>query len=97
MALYDFNKLLAQSQTIIKGIKEKKFTSHKFILLLAKKHQCDYIEVLAAYKDGKQPFAAAHRGLSRSLRKVPGVKFVRETMSTDIFGDKQTCAEWVKV
>jgi len=97
MARYDFNKLLAKSQTLIKGIKEKKFTSHKFILLLAKKHQCDYIEVLVAYKDGKQPFAAAHLGLSKSLRNVPGVKFVGETMSTDIFGDKQKCAEWVKI
>lgn len=94
MALYDFNRVRPQVEAVIRRIRAEPFTSHHFILQFAKAYPRQYIDVLAAYRNSKQPFAAAHLGLSKFLRKVTLVKYLRQVPSVDIFGDKENCALW---
>jgi hypothetical protein len=80
------------------------FTSHEFILQLARQEQKLYIEALYAYRAkrhrGKRtPFLMVHGILAQQLTKCP--KLIRyagkEKSSTDIFGQPNSCAKWEKV
>jgi len=103
MYKHDFGGLFARYPEIIRQM-PKTFTSHKFILELARLEQKLYIEALYDYRDkrrsGKRaPFLMVHGILAQQLTKCP--KLIRyagkEKNSTDIFGQPNSCAKWEKV
>lgn len=74
------------------------FDSHKFILVLAQKHQKLYVQALSAYKDNNQPFQSVHKEIAKRLKKrVDLVKYLRSEPSGNIFGLKSKVAVWQKV
>ena len=72
------------------------FDSHQFILVLAHKHQPEYVGALYACQDVKDraPFREVHKQISQSLRDY--VEYVREDYSDDIFRVRQSNAVWRK-
>jgi hypothetical protein len=72
------------------------FDSHQFILMLAHKHQPEYVRALYACQDVKDraPFREVHKQISQSLRDY--VEYVREDYSDDIFRVRQANAVWRK-
>jgi hypothetical protein len=102
MPRHDFSDLLGKYPEII-AVMPDNFTSHKFILALAQKHQTLYIEALYAYRDVNHqgayaPFRIVHGILCKHLhdfdRLVAPKGIARR--SKDIFGHKQQCARWRK-
>ena len=103
MAKYDFSRLYDQYPAII-GQMGQHFTSHEFILELARQNQVAYIDALHAYRrtlrQGKPaPFMIVHGILARRLASHP--KLVMEVNpgvpSRDIFGGDNTASLWRKV
>ena len=99
----DFIALFDRYPAIIERM-QKTFTSHQFIVQLARQEQKLYIEALYAYRNkrrrGKRtPFLMVHGILAQQLTKCP--KLIRyagkEKNSTDIFGQPNSCAKWEKV
>ncbi len=79
------------------------FTSHKFILHLARQHQTLYITALYAYIDlpnprHPTPFKTVHGILAKHLNAYPNlVTHIGDAESEDIFTNENTCAQWQKV
>ena len=103
MAKFDFSKLYAQYPTIIAQMGGH-FTSHEFILELARQNQVAYIEALHAYRrnlrKGKPaPFMIVHGILARRLASYP--RLIMEVNpgvpSRDIFGQDNAASLWRKV
>jgi len=103
MAKYDFSKLYAEYPTIINHMGQH-FTSHEFILELARQNQVAYIEALHVYRrnlrQGKPaPFMMVHGILARHLASYP--RLILEVNpgvpSRDIFGQENTASLWRKV
>jgi len=102
MSKYDFSNLYAQYPDIIAqmpGI----FTSHQFIIELARQNQTLYIEALYSYRNhvhrGVQaPFLMVHGILAQHLLNYSGlIKQVRKDASSkNIFGQDDSCSEWRK-
>ena len=103
MGKYDFSKLYEQYPALISQM-EQNFTSHTFILELARQNQVAYIEALHAYRrnlrGGKPaPFMIVHGILARHLNSYP--KLIKEVnpgvASRDIFGQDNAASLWRKV
>jgi len=80
------------------------FTSHQFILELARRFQRPYVEALYEYRCTKNrvnpaPFQVLHGLLAKKLRAHDAlVELVRDDEpSTDIFGQSNQCALWRKI
>lgn len=73
------------------------FTSHQFILALARDYQRLYVEALYAYRENEAPFQTLHGRLSAGLNRFKDLVDRREDVeSVDIFGQPGRCASWQK-
>lgn len=73
------------------------FSSHQFILALARLHQRLYVEALHAYREKEAPFQALHGQLSSALHQFKDlVDRLEDVESVDIFGQPGRCAAWRK-
>ena len=103
MPEYDFSKLYEQYPSVIAQM-PKEFTSHKFILELARMNQTLYIEALyhyrhTRYKDKPAPFMNVHGSLAKALTRFPELieKISDSVVSEDIFRVSNNCSKWRKV
>ncbi|HDD62720.1 MAG TPA: hypothetical protein ENF22_09370 [Chloroflexi bacterium] len=102
MSKFDFSDLFAKYPAIISAMPDE-FTSHEFILNLARENQTEYVNALFAYRnvsrEGKPtPFMFVHGELSRGLRKYPElVEKIADVSSVDIFGQPNGCSLWRKL
>ena len=103
MTVHDFSGLYAQYPLTIAAMPNS-FTSHKFILELARQNQTLYIEALYSYRhnthrDSPAPFLIVHGILAQQLLEFPRlIRQVRKNApSQDIFGEDASCSEWEKV
>ena len=103
MSQHDFSELYDQFPSIIEQMPNT-FTSHQFILELARQNQTAYIEALYYYRHhvhtGKPaPFLMVHATLASQLARYPElIRQVRkDAPSKDIFGQDNQCSEWRKV
>ena len=103
MTEHDFGALYAQYPTTIVQMPET-FTSHQFILELARQNQTLYIEALYSYrhhahKDTAAPFMIVHGILAQHLAEYPSLleQIRKNAPSSDIFGQENLCSEWRKV
>ena len=72
----------------------KVFTSHEFILRLARENQGFYIGGLCVYRNTDAPFMNLHRELAKGLSSFRGVvERVGDADSQDIFGWPNRCAK----
>lgn len=103
MAKFDFSKLYAEYPVVISQMGQH-FTSHEFILELARQNQVAYIEALHTYRrilrGGKPaPFMIVHGILARHLASYP--RLIMEVNagvpSKDIFGQDNAASLWRKV
>ena len=103
MAKFDFSRLYDQYPAIISQM-DQHFTSHEFILELARRNQVAYIEALHSYRrilrEGKPaPFMIVHGILARHLASYS--RLIKEVNpgvpSVDIFGQESEAALWRKV
>jgi hypothetical protein len=100
MSEHDFSDLYDQYPAVIAQMSPT-FTSHQFILELARQNQRLYVETLHAYrqhtyKDIPAPFLCVHGILAKHLGSYPDLveKTRDDAPSTDIFGQRSSCAEW---
>ncbi len=83
---------------VVDILEKDEFDSHEFILRLAHEHQCLYVVALAVYADTDQPFQIVHSEIAKRLLKYPNlVNKTGETVSKDIFGQKNPCARWRRI
>lgn len=75
------------------------FTTHKFILELARTNQKEYIEALYACKDSDAPFRDLHNEISQRLKSHDGLveHLGFADVSTNIWGGENRCAKWKKL
>lgn len=97
------SELFAQYPAVIAQMKPE-FTSHKFILCLARQNQRDYAHALASYADVRRagtptPFMTVHSILARHLNTFVPQLIVQDgpAIDPDIFGDPCSCAKWRKI
>ena len=100
MAEHDFSTLFAHYPAIIAQMKDT-FTTHKFILELARQNQTQYVEALYNYRhrvhmENPAPFLYVHQALATHLRNYPEliVQIRPDASSKDIFGQDNNCSEW---
>lgn len=98
MPSHDFGELVAKYPEIIAQMPPR-FTSHQFILELARQNQRLYVEALHQYRDGDEPFTIVHSILAKHLKGYAGlVRLVKEEQpSKNIFGRDTGCALWEKL
>lgn len=95
MPKHDFTALFEKYPSVIDrmgGI----FTSHEFILRLARQNQTLYIDALDSYRHEPAPFKIVHAILARHLHAYrTSIELVRlDASSTNIFGQPSQCSEW---
>ena len=73
------------------------FTSHEFILALARKYQGLYISFLYDHRESDYPFQVAHGQLAKRLNEWDELEPRGEVDSTDIFGNSDRCMQWKKI
>ncbi len=102
MAVHDFSDLYAQYPSVIADMPDS-FTSHQFILELARLNQTLYIEALYSYRHhthrgSPAPFLMVHGILAQQLLEFPKlIRQVRKNASSqNIFGEDDPCSEWAK-
>jgi fructose-1,6-bisphosphatase len=100
MPRHDFTALYAHYPSIIAQMPET-FTSHQFILQLARQHQRLYVEALYAYRDvihrgAAAPFMVVHNILAKHLGQHPDlIELVSHNVfSTNILGGSSECTQW---
>jgi len=98
MPLHDFNELYAKYPDIIAQMPPV-FTSHEFILELARRNQRLYIEALYSYRAEGRPFNIVHARLARYLGKQAHLvrMLTRHLPSSNILGQTAVCAQWEKL
>jgi len=102
MKQHDFNQIFAHYPDLINQMPNP-FTSHQFILQIARQHQALYIEALHTYRNlpdsqNPTPFKTVHGILAKHLNAYPQlVTNIGEVESNDIFTNDNTCARWQKV
>lgn len=72
MARFDFTPLFNDYPATIALMRDN-FTSHEFILLLARRNQSHYIEALHEYRLDTDPFQVVHGILSKHLHEHSGL------------------------
>jgi len=102
MPEHDFSDLYAQYPDIITQMPEI-FTSHQFILELARLNQTLYIEALYSYRNHVHrgvpaPFLMVHGILAQHLLNYPALieQVRKDATSKNIFGQDASCSEWRK-
>jgi len=103
MSDHDFSDLYAQYPPTIATMPDT-FTSHEFILELARQNQKLYIEALYSYRQHQHrgteaPFLIVHGILAQQLLEYPKLVHQgrRDAPSKNIFGKDDTCSEWAKL
>jgi len=102
MPSHDFTALFEKYPSIIRKMPTA-FTSHQFILELARQEQRLYIEALYDNRDmrrsGKRaPFLIVHARLAQELGKFPHlIRKLKTVNSKDIFGQPNSSVKWEKV
>lgn len=102
MVQHDFAPLFERYPELITQM-DNIFTSHKFILHLARQHQALYITALHAYIELPNPryptpFKTVHGILAKHLNAFPQlITHTGEVESIDIFTQENRCAQWQKV
>lgn len=103
MSDHDFSEIYSQYPSIIEQMPET-FTSHQFILELARLNQIQYIEALYSYRlnthrGAPAPFMMVHGILAQHLLQFPDlIKQIRKnTPSKNIFGEDAASSEWRKI
>ena len=93
MSQHDFAALENVYQQVMDEMPDE-FTSHNFILALARRHQRLYIDALYTYRTTLSPFQVVHGQLAERLRQF--ADYVDHVASTDIFGTSERAARWRK-
>jgi len=102
MTQHEFNMLFEHYPELIAEMPDN-FTSHQFILHLARRYQALYIEALYFYRHSPDsqhptPFKILHGFLAKHLNAYPQlVTHIGEVESIDIFTQENRCAQWQKV
>ena len=102
MTQHNFNTIFEHYHRLIAEMSDS-FTSHQFILHLARQYQALYIEALHAYRNipspqQSTPFKTVHGILARQLNTFSQlVTHDGEVESIDIFTQENRCAQWQKV
>ena len=98
MSKHDFSELYARYPDIITGMPPV-FTSHQFIVELARQNQRLYVEALYSYRAWGEPFKIVHGQLTKHLNQLTHlVRVVRTGLpSRNIFGQMGACAQWEKL
>ena len=96
MPKHDFGTLYGLYPAVIAGMPEG-FTSHEFILSIARQHQGAYIDALTTYRDHPAPFMTVHSILAKGLSYRPDlVEPLGRVASKGIFGRPGHCEQWRK-
>ena len=103
MAEHNFSELFSHYPAVITQMNDT-FTSHEFILELARQNQVLYIEALYAYRhqvriNKPAPFMIVHGQLARHLFEYPNLitQLRKDAPSKDIFNQDNWCSKWKKV
>jgi hypothetical protein len=102
MTQHDFNAIFDHYPELIEEMPNP-FTSHQFILHLARRYQTLYIEALSFYRHSPNPqepapFQIVHGIFAKHLNAFPQlVTHIEEVESIDIFTQENRCAQWQKV
>lgn len=103
MSQHDFSSIYIHYPEVISQM-EVTFTSHQFILELARQNQKEYVEALYSYRNSLHtgvpaPFLMVHKELAKHLSSHPELveQIRKDAPSVNIFGQEDTCAEWRKV
>ena len=102
MTQYHFNATFEHYPELIAEMPDN-FSSHQFILHLARRYQALYIEALHFYRNSPNsqhptPFKIVHGFLAKHLNAYPQlVTHIGEVESIDIFTQENRCAQWQKV
>ena len=97
MPRHDFSALYGVYPAVITEMPEL-FTSHQFILKLARQNQGAYIDALHTYREGHAPFMTVHRLLAKGLSYRPDlVEALGSVSSVQIFGQRSQCEQWRKL
>jgi len=102
MTQYDFSAIFEHYPELIAEMSDT-FTSHHFILHLARGYQAPYIEALNFYRHSPDsqhptPFKIVHGLLAKHLNAYPQlVTHIGDVESIDIFTQENRCAQWQKV
>ena len=90
-------KLVEVFPDVISQMPGLEFTSHQFILTLARLHQRLYVEALHRYADKDAPFNRLHVLISQRLaRPEYNLERLVDADSEDIFRQPGRCAAWRK-
>lgn len=102
MADHDFSAIYAKYPSIIAQMPQI-FTSHQFILELARQNQTLYVEALYSYRQHNHrgvaaPFLIVHGILAKHLLNYPNlfVQIRKGAPSKNIFMEDDSCSEWKK-
>ena len=93
-------ELFDQYETIIGMMRQKKdFSSHEFILKLAKHNQRAYIAALFRYRNKTAPFDILHGLLAKELKNHPTLIERKKIKykSEDIFDEHRPCSWWARI
>lgn len=102
MTQHNFNAIFLHYPKLIAEMPNV-FTSHEFILRLARQYQALYIETLYAYRnlpdtENPTPFKTVHGILAKHLNAYPHLVLnIGGVESLDIFTNDNRCANWQKV
>ncbi len=89
--------LVEQFPEVIGQMPGPEFSSHQFILSLARNHQGLYVEALHRYREHGTPFRTLHGLLSAKLNEFADrLERLNDIESLDIFGQPGRCAAWRK-
>lgn len=94
--MHDFKSLYGKYPDIIAQMAPE-FTSHEFILKLARQNQALYIEALHTYRTNESPFMVVHGVLAQHLHACDDlIEHLGGVASRDIFGNSNGCGNWRK-
>jgi len=93
----EFQTLRECFQEVIEEL-DSTFTSHQFILELARRFQSEYARALNLCVDDKNdPFRKLHRSIAGTLNEFPHlIERLPDVESEDIFRRRRICAAWRK-